>query len=131
MIDLSFLDEAYHESEGYAGSLPSGTYIARLVTAEITESKNLNPQIKWILEAEISPGNIGTTMKFSPLLPQSIFFLKKDLKILGIVLGPVNQLHNILPSLKGTIIEIEVEDDPENGLHTVNFLRKIPRWDFN
>ena len=125
-IDLSDLNESYHASEsGYAGALPTGLYKARLINAEVTSSKNQNPQVKWILEAETSNGELGTTMKFSPLLPQSMRFLRVDLETLGFVLGHINDLHVILPGLVGTMIEIEVQDNISTGLHRVDFIRKI------
>jgi hypothetical protein len=124
--DLSGLNEAYHSTAlVYAGALPSGTYSAKLVNAEVTSSKNNNLQIKWILESETVSGEPGTTMKFSPLIPQCMRFLEADLKTLGIILDDLNELYVVLPKLVGTLILIEVHDDGYTGYHSVNFLKKI------
>lgn len=125
-IDLSGLNEAYHSTAlVYAGALPTGIYEAKLVNAEVTSSKNKNSQVKWILESETVSGEPGTTMKFSPLVPQSMRFLEADLKTLGIILDDLNELYVVLPKLVGTLILIEVQDDVYAGYHSVNFLRKI------
>ena len=125
-IDLSVLNEAYHSTSiGYVGALPSGIYEARLVSAEVTSSKNKNPQVKWILESETASGVPGTTMKFSPLVPQCMRFLEADLKTLGIILDDLNELYVVLPKLVGTLILIEVQDDVSTEYHSVIFLKKM------
>ncbi len=98
--DLSHLNESYHSLEsGYAGALTNGIYRARLVSVEITSSKNQNVQIRWLLEAPTPSGEIGTTMKFSPLIERSMPYLRMDLRTLGIVLDDLNELYEILPHL--------------------------------
>jgi hypothetical protein len=125
-IDLSDLNEAYHQSAyGYVGSLPPGIYEARLVSVEVGFSKNRNRQIRWILEAEMPSGNIATTMKFSPLVPRCMRFLRIDLETLGVFLDDLNDFRDILPELVGTVIKIEVEDYLDAGYHRVDFLKKI------
>jgi hypothetical protein len=125
-INLSDLNESYRSSESrFAGALPNGIYDARLVSAEISLSKNDNRQIQWIFEAEMSSGKLGTTMKFSPLLERSIPYLRNDLEKLHIFIDDLNELHQIIPELIGSVIEIEVFDDNSIGSHRVDFLKKV------
>jgi uncharacterized protein (DUF3820 family) len=125
-IDLSDLDESYQSSEsGYAGALPSGIYKARLISAEVSYSKNNNRQVKWFFEGEMPSGELGHTMKFSPLLDKGFGYLKDDLRILGIVLGHLNEIHDILRDLVGSAILIEVQDDISTGYHKVDFIKKL------
>lgn len=76
-------------------------------------------------------GQLGTTMKFSPLVPQSMCFLQADLRTLGMVLDDLNELYVILRGLTCTIIEIEIEDNIATGFPQVSFIRKISRMDFD
>jgi len=125
-IDLSDLNETYRSSEStFAGALPNGIYDARLVSAEISLSKNNNRQIKWIFEGETPSGKLGTTMKFSPLIERSIPYLRNDLEKLHIFVNDLNDLREILPELIGSVIEIEVFDDNSIGSHRVDFLKKV------
>ncbi len=125
-IDLSDLNASYHSAVvGYPGALPNGIYRAELISAEITLSKNRNRQVQWVLRAEMSSGELGTTMKFSPLIPQGLSFLQLDLLKLGVKLDDLNELHDVLPCLVGTRIMIEVQDDFYSGFHKVDFLRRI------
>jgi len=124
--DLSSLNESYRSAgSGYAGALEEGTYEARLVSAEITLSKNQNLQVRWILEADMPSGQIGTTMKFSPLVERSLPYLKIDLKTLGINVDDLNKLYKVLPGLAGTMIRIDVDYDFPNGFPKVSFLEKL------
>ena len=122
-IDLSDLNK-YFQSESKE-CLPTGTYRATLTNAVITLSKNGNRLIQWTLEAVKPSGRIGETTKFSPLIPQSMSFLQADLAALGISLTDLNELFTILPTLKDTIVDIQVEDDASIGLHTVTFVKKV------
>ncbi len=125
-IDLSDLDESYQSSEsGYAGALPSGIYKARLISAEVSYSKNNNRQVKWFFEGEMPSGELGHTMKFSPLLDKGFAYLKDDLRMLGITLGHLNEIHDILRDLIGSVILIEVQDDISTGFHKVDFLKQL------
>ena len=125
-IDLSDLDESYQSSElGYAGALPSGIYKARLISAEVSYSKNNNRQVKWFFEGEMASGELGHTMKFSPLLDKGFAYLKDDLRMLGITLGHLNEIHDILRYLVGSMILIEVQDDISTGFHKVDFIKKL------
>lgn len=131
-IDLSHLNESYHSAVlGFAGALPNGNYKARLVSAEVSSSKNNNLQVKWFLEAETPSGELGTTIKFSPLVEKSLPYLKMDLRTLGIILDDLNELYALLPNLAGTMIEIEVQDDFATGSHRVSFVRQISRFEFD
>ncbi|MCX6779014.1 MAG: hypothetical protein NTU97_02175 [Candidatus Magasanikbacteria bacterium] len=115
IINLSDLNQAYRLSESkYARTLGSGTYYACILSAEISYSNDNNRQIEWHLE---------TT--FSPLTKKSMPYLQKELEILGIFINDLNELHEILPGLIGSIIEIEVDDDPIENYYRVDFLRKI------
>jgi hypothetical protein len=96
-----------------------------LVAAEICYSKNNNRQIQWIFEAEMPSGKIGTTMKFSPLVNKSMPYLRNDLEKLHIFTDDLNDLHQIIPQIVGSTIEIEVVDDISSGFHRVDFLTKI------
>ena len=125
-IDLSDLNDTYHSSESqFAGALPNGIHDAVLVAAEICYSKNNNRQIQWIFEAEMPSGKIGTTMKFSPLVNKSMPYLRNDLEKLHIFTDDLNDLHQIIPQIVGSTIEIEVVDDISSGFHRVDFLTKI------
>ena len=125
-IDLSDLNDTYHSSESqFAGALPNGIHDAVLVAAEICYSKNNNRQIQWIFEAEMPSGKIGTTMKFSPLVNKSMPYLRNDLEKLHIFTDDLNDLHQIIPQIVGSTIEIEVFDDATIGSHRVDFLKKI------
>ena len=124
-INLEDLNEAYLFSSAYGGTLGSGIYDARIVNTEITLSKNDNRQIEWILEAERDGEKVGSTTKFSPLVAKAMPFLRNDLETLGISVYDLNELHEILPNLIGSIIEIEIDDDPAENYHRVDFLRKI------
>jgi hypothetical protein len=125
-IDLSDLNATYCSSESqFAGALPNGIYEAVLVKVEITLSKNSNRQIQWIFEAEMPSGKLGTTMKFSPLVAKSIPYLRNDLEKLHIFIDDLNELHQIIPQIVGSIIEIEVFDDISMGTHRIDFLKKI------
>ena len=125
-IDLSDLDESYQSSElGYAGALPGGIYKARLISAEVSYSKNNNRQVKWFFEGEMPSGELGHTMKFSPLLDKGFAYLKDDLRMLGLTLGHLNEIHAILRDLVGSVILIEVQDDISTGYHKVDFLKQI------
>jgi hypothetical protein len=37
----------------------------------------------------------------------------------------MNELHEILPSLVGSVVEIEVDDDTVEDYYRVDFLRKV------
>jgi hypothetical protein len=125
-IDLSDLDESYQSSEsGNSRSLPNGIHKAKLIDTEVIYSKNQNLQIKWNLEGELPSGKTGTATKFSPLVYKGFGYLKDDLKILGITLGHLNELYDVLPNLAGTVILIEVQDDISTGYHKVDFIKKI------
>lgn len=125
-IDLSDLNATYCSSESqFAGALPNGIYEAVLVKVEITLSKNSNRQIQWIFEAEMPSGKLGTTMKFSPLVEKSIPYLRNDLEKLHIFIDDLNDLHQIIPEIVGSTIEIEVFDDISMGTHRIDFLKKI------
>lgn len=125
-IDLSDLNESYQSSEsGYAGALPSGIYKARLISAEVSYSKNNNRQVKWFFEGEMPSGELGHTMKFSPMLDKGFAYLKEDLRTLGIILGHLNEVHGVLRDLVGSVILIEVQEDLSTGYHKVDFLKRI------
>ena len=131
LSDLNDLNDDFQSAEvGYLGALTSGMYKAKLVNAEVSRSKNNNLQIKWYLEAETPSGQIGTTIKFSPLVKQSLTFLKSDLNLLGIHLVHINQIYDVLPRMTGTLILIEVQTEPSTGFHKVNFLKKLSPIDF-
>jgi hypothetical protein len=125
-INLSDLNESYQLSYSVcAGYLPSGIYEARLVHIDLTFSKNGNRQIRWILEAQLPSGTIATTMKFSPLVPHGMRFLRKDLDTLRVYLDDLNDLPEILPELIGTVVKIEITDNIDARYHRVDFLKKI------
>ena len=125
-IDLSDFDESYQSSEsGNIRSLPSGIYKATLIDTEVIYSKNQNLQIKWTLEGEMASGKTRPAVKFSPLVDKGFGYLKDDLRILGITLGHLNEIYDVLPPLAGTVILIEVQDDASTGYHKVDFLKKI------
>ena len=125
-INLSDLNRAYRLSETkYAGPLGSGIYDARLVSADIGYSENGNRQIEWLLEAGSDDEEIGTAATVSPLTEKSMPYLRKELETLGVFVADLDELHAILPSLVGSIVEIEVHDDPVEDYYRVDFLRKI------
>jgi hypothetical protein len=125
-INLSDLNRAYRLSETkYAGPLGSGIYDARLVCADIGYSENGNRQIELLLEAGSDDEEIGTATKSSPLVKKSMPYLRKELETLGVFINDMNELHEILPSLVGSVVEIEVDDDTVEDYYRVDFLRKV------
>ncbi len=67
----------------------------------------------------------GTATKVTQLSEMSMPYLKADLETLGISMYDLNDLHEILPSLIGIIVEIEIHDDPIEDNYRVNFLIPI------
>ena len=125
-INLSDLNEAYHLSQSASvTTLPSGIFKGHLVDAEISYSKDNNRQIKWFLKAEMACNRFGTATKVTQLSEMSMPYLKADLETLGISVYDLDDLHQILPDLIGSIVKIEVHDDPIEDNYRVDFLRKI------
>ncbi|MGO8877884.1 MAG: hypothetical protein ACLQMS_00020 [Desulfomonilaceae bacterium] len=125
-LDLSDLNEAYHLSQSASvATLPSGIFNARLVDAEIAYSKDNNRQIRWFLKAEMACNRFGTATKITQLSEMSMPYLKADLETLGISVYDLDDLYQILPDLIGSIVKIEVHDDPIEDNYRVSFLRKV------
>ena len=125
-LDLSDLNESYHASQSASvRTLPSGFFKGHLVDAEISYSKDNIRQIKWVFKAEMDCKRFGTATKVTQLSEMSMPYLKADLETLGISVYDLDDLHEILPSLVGSVIEIEVHDDPIEDNYRVSFLRKI------
>lgn len=121
-IDLSDLNEIYLSAN--AGNLPNGVYPARLLKAEVHYSKAGNRQIVWDLAVRVpSSGRTVKTKKFSPLLPDNMYWVKLDLKKMGFVLRHVDELHDALEGMVGAMIEIEIDADDDH--HSVLFIRMI------
>jgi hypothetical protein len=121
-IDLTDLNEIYLSAN--AGNLPNGVYPARLIKADVHYSKAGNRQIVWDLEVRIpATGQTVMTKKFSPLLPENMYWVKLDLKKVGVVLRHVGELHAALDGMVGAMIEIEVDADDDH--HSVHFIRMI------
>jgi hypothetical protein len=125
-LDLSDLNEAYHLSQSASvDTLPSGIFKGHLVDAEISYSKDNNRQIKWVFKAEIDCNRLGTATKVTQLSEMSMPYLKADLETLGISVYDLDDLPEILPNQIGSVIEIEIHDDPVEDNYRVDFLRKI------
>ena len=125
-INLEDLNEAYLSSQSACvRTLPNGIFNALLIDAEISYSKNNIRQITWVFESEMSSKRLGTATKVTQLSEMSMPYLKSDLETLGISVYDLNDLHEILPNLIGSIIEIEIHDDPVEDNYRVDFLRKI------
>jgi len=125
-INLEDLNEAYLSSQSACvRTLPNGIFNALLIDAEISYSKNNIRQITWVFESEMSSKRLGTATKVTQLSEMSMPYLKSDLETLGISVYDLNDLHEILPNLIGSIIEIEIHDDPVEDYYRVDFIKKV------
>jgi len=112
--ELDSMDEQYQNAPEDAGStyedVPDGKYQVRIQDAELTRSKTSNaPMIKMKLRIE-GPSHINRLLwRNSVIAADKLEWIKKDLTRLGLKLGKLSELPNVLSSVKGVLIEVTVK----------------------
>lgn len=130
--DLNFLNDAF-ESAGsnyLSPVIPDGSYKARISKAEVAQSKKGNLQIKWFLEVRLPGGDTESLIKFSPLIPEGMHYLKNDLALIGYMPQKINEIYDILPKLTDTLVEIRLSKKPSSTYYTVYFVRRLTASEF-
>jgi len=121
-VDLSDLNDAYRAIQG--GRLSDGVYPAKLVKAEVCRSKAGRRQIVWDLEVQDRTAKrVVPVKKYTQLHPGFMYWLDADLKKLGIALDHINDLHEVLRELAGSVIEIDLETSGD--YYVVSFIRPL------
>uniref|UniRef100_A0A6M3J8C9 Uncharacterized protein n=1 Tax=viral metagenome TaxID=1070528 RepID=A0A6M3J8C9_9ZZZZ len=119
---LAEMDQAYQDAEApeYGGAVPDGTYVARVVDADVTESRSSgNLLLKW--ELEVLVGHmIGRKIWKNNVIAKSdgqggyvpdegVKYLKGDLARVGIVLDSLPSLRQRKEELKGKVVEVSLK----------------------
>jgi hypothetical protein len=125
-MDLTDLDDAYKTVAG--GRLPDGVYPAKLIKAEVSLSKAGDRQVVWDLEVhDLATGRTIKVRKYSPLQPNSLFWLHADLTRLNVTLGSLNDLYQALQALEGATVQIDLKYDTKDGWYKPNFMRLVSK----
>ncbi len=123
-IDLSDLNGAYLSARGERFS--DGIYPARLITAQVCRSKAGRRQVTWELEVmDNMTGRSILVKKYIQLTVGSVFWLHAELRKLGVTMENINDLHETLRGLAGSIIEIDLQSTGD--WYTVEFIRLLSK----
>ena len=122
-INLSHLNKLLKKSSTRV--LPPGFYSAVIQEASVEESKNGNPQIVYKLEVEVDT-QTGlqkvVIYKFTQLAEPMFDFFIREMELLRVIVPDMSELEEVLSSLPGTVVEIEVDYNPGYGYPVPKFL---------
>jgi len=124
--DLSDLNGPYLSMIG--NMLPAGRYTASLLTAVVETSNSGNPQVVWTLEVE-NPSNSQKHLvkKFTQLSKDKMYWLFLELNLLEETVTDLNDLQEVLKSLTGTRVAIQIDYSPGYGYPIPKFARLISK----
>jgi hypothetical protein len=126
MCDLSDLNDAYLFARD--GKLKSGKYTGTIIKARVQKSRAGNRQVVWDVRVEIPLTGFATVIKkFNPLTEKGMYWLHRDLTILGIVLPDLNHLPEALHSLTGTTVEVSYKAEGSYPSVSFNRVISVPR----
>ena len=123
-INIDDLNCEYLASTG--GKPPNDRYFAVLKDAKIVTWKTESRQVLWDFEVvDTRTAKRFTVRKYHTLKPGLMQFLTWDLNKLGMRLNHINELHDALRSMIGSVIEIDFcQGDPWDE---IRILRLVSR----
>jgi hypothetical protein len=108
-IDLSCLDDAFSAASlPSTAPLPDGPYTVQVDLVELRQTRSTaRPMLCWTLRIlPPSPFAGRRLWRNHVLTPQSLAWLKKDLRLCGLELAKLSDLPEHLPTLRGTTLQI-------------------------
>jgi len=105
--ELAGLDEEYGKAEAMSSEeVPDGKFQVRVKSVRLDKSRNGNPMLRYDLVV-ISGAQVGRHIfKNAVITPNSLSFVKGDLKLLGVTLGKLSELPNHLEALLDKGLEV-------------------------
>ena len=129
MIDLSYLDEEFEETEVPEqdfSPIPDGKYQVQVERVEIaTAQSSGNPMLKWTLRVLGPAYRDRLLWKNSVLLSGLLQYVKKDLQTCGIHLQRISDLPDHLESLLD--VRLEIVKKTKNESESIYFNKLISR----
>jgi len=125
MIDLSYLDEAWHDAEpvlDVSEPLPDGVYRVGVHRAELKKSSNGNDMLRWTFKVLDGEHRGRLAWMNSMFLAVSLPFLKADLAKFGVTPARLSDLPDHLDSLLDRVCEIRLQED---GKYTKVFINRV------
>jgi hypothetical protein len=125
-IDLASLDEAFaHANVPDAAPLPDGLYLVEVVLVELRATRQTaRPMLCWTLRVLSGPFATRRLWRNQVLSQNNLGWLKKDLRLCGLDLPKLSDLHAHLDRLRG--IRLEVVKHTRGDYQAVLFRRRAP-----
>lgn len=123
-IDLCLLDEAFAAAPApTARSIPDGRYQVRVERVELSTAQSGHPVLKWRLRVHAPAGAGALLWKNHVVAPDSLGWLKHDLRLCGLELDRLSDLPHSLECLIG--VELEVSKRTRGRWENVYFNRRL------
>ncbi|MCL2625007.1 MAG: hypothetical protein FWD31_15195 [Planctomycetaceae bacterium] len=132
MIDLNKAwEKADTDKSAKSGEIKDGLYDCTLKDVYIAESKKGNTGVAWVLIDNKSGKEIFRwqnlwsveTQDDEGVVGNSLYWLKKDMAVLGLTCGGFDECHNTLQTMIGATVRIEAKT--KNGYSNINIKEKL------
>lgn len=126
-IDLSAFDDDFEAAEAPDfEEVPDGKYQVRIEKAQLTESNQGDPMIKWDLVVISGTQEGRHIFKNAVISQKSMPYVKGDLNRLGLEMKRISELPNRLPEVLDKKLEVTVRTKGEYTNVYFNKLLAIP-----
>jgi len=126
-VDLSHLDEAFAQASAPGPEcVPDGAYLVEVEAAELRQTRHTaRPMLCWTLKILTPPFADRRLWRHQVLGPQTLGWLKKDLRLCGLQLSRLSDLPDHLDNLRG--LRLEVSKRTRDDYVSILFRRRMPK----
>lgn len=105
--ELQELDEAFADVQPAAtDEAPDGQYCVRVNEVKLARSSTGKPMIKWDLVILDGPHANRHIFKNAVIVPESLPYLKADLKLLGVLVHKLSDIELVMRKAPGVVLTV-------------------------